>query len=269
MSIDNAAREKAMSKIRKLLAMGNHGSSNMQEAETALRQAQILMRQYQIDSIDEIKVELGSGENFKAVHLSPYAYPAVDIPSTVTRWVNLVSLGIARMAQVRVSISRDQKLGAGVVFSGYNLDVDFAVWLYKYVLQTVHQLSINHGGTRAARNSFRLAAASVVQRRMLAIVAQNKENDEQAAASSKNAGEEDDQQAAASSKNALVLVSMKQQALAERFGKEPDTVSSASKFSDLNAARAGRAAGEKMNIPTNRPLQNQAAAKAITRSEAL
>ena len=61
---DLGQREKAIDKIRKLLAMANDGRGNEQEAETAARQAEKMMRAYQVEAADVVMKELEQDDCF-------------------------------------------------------------------------------------------------------------------------------------------------------------------------------------------------------------
>ena len=237
--LNKLAREKAVDKIRKLLAMANDGRGNEQEAETAARQAEKMMRAYQIDAAECIMKELETADAFDRGVEAAYFGP-VDprhVPAGTSGWVGVIAFGVAQAFTCKVDTVMTPQ-GVKVRFSGFAMDVQLARWVYAYLCQTVYRLSVqNYKGMGATpAKAFRSGAAGTLQRRLFEIRdARNKENRE------------------ATSGTALVLYDRKAQRVEEMYGPQKTKQSKAT-VRDQAAYMHGREEAAKINISTNRPL---------------
>jgi len=232
-------KDEALSKIRKLLAVAQDGRGNMNEAESAMRMATALMRKFQIESADEVMKDLKNGIDMVTDTDSIWAYPSKNIPKKCPTWVGVISLGVGLLNDVITTISYDSKAGVVVKFAGYGPDVQFAKWLYRFLIETTYRLSTEHATERGERESFRYGMAGVLQARMRSMKEEQEAADKQEAASG-------------SSCTALVLVDTKKNAVALAFGQQ--TTKSGAKREYNDSMSAGRSAGQKLNIPRNNPL---------------
>jgi Protein of unknown function (DUF2786) len=246
--IDKEVRDRAMEKIHKLLAIANDGRGNIQEAETAARQAAALMAKYNIDSAEAQLADLASDqpdltEEFCSPEYDPGAKGSLK---TLPTWIGMTAIGVARLCQVKCVGSR-QGPAAGVRFSGYRTDVLFAQWLLPTLCRAIFfEARTEWGkGTKADREDFRRAAAGALQRRLQEL----RREQEEAMRGDKTAG------------TALIVVDRKLAIIKERFGE----ASVKKVASRVGAATAdGHAFGQRMNIPTGRPLGGVSSAKRLS-----
>lgn len=241
-------KDEAMQKIRKLLAMGTDGRGNLNEAETAMRHAQALMRKFQIDSVDEVLADLKGGKEMAQDSDGPFAYPSKNRPTKVPAWVGIVAVGVGKLLTTKVDIIMDRELGARVRFSGYGPDVQFSRWMYRYLIETIHQMACQTVGSRGEREAFRYGCATTVQGRMYRMVAEQE-------AADREEQEALQRVAIGTMSSALVLFDAKKAAVEAAFGAQGVTQV---KREASDARLMGSMAGNKLNIPTARPLGTDA-----------
>lgn len=244
----NQARLRAMDKIRKLLAMANDGRGNEQEAETAARQAEAMMRIYQVEAADIILEEIEKEDAFDRGLEAAYYGPTDPrhIPASASGWVGVIAIGCGAAFTCKVDTVVTPQ-GVKVRFSGYSLDVQLCRWVFVYLCQTVYRLSTqNYKGKGAtAAKAFRSGAGGELQRRLFQIRdARNADNK-------------------LSGGTALVLYDRKAQRVAEMFG-EQKTKNSRASIRDQAAFAHGQEEGKRVNINTNRPIGQSASAARIT-----
>jgi len=165
------ARERAISKIRKLLAMANDGRGNEHEAANAARQAEHMMAEYQVSAADAIMVELEREDAFDQGAEDVYFGPRDPryVPSSAASWVGVVAIGCGAAFTCKVDQARDPKSGYPVMrFSGYSLDVQLCRHVFQVLCATVYRLSVQNyrGKGAAAAKAFRSGAAGTLQRRL-------------------------------------------------------------------------------------------------------
>lgn len=243
------SREKAMEKIRKLLAMANDGRGNENEAAAAARQAEKMMRAWQVSAADVVLKELEQDEAFDRGLADAYFGPRDPrhVPAGASGWVGVTAIGVGRLCTCKVDLV-DTKDGVKVRFSGYSMDVALAQWLYHYLCTTVYRLSKQHyaGRGQAAAKAFRSGAANELQRRMFLMVEERAR----------------DNRAAGQGSTALVIYDRKQQRVDEMFGAQ-STRKTRSTASDRAAYAHGREEGSRVAIHTNRPIEGTGRQAAI------
>ena len=237
--LNKLARERAIEKIRKLLAMANDGRGNENEAAIASKQAEKMMRAYQVESADIIMKELQQDDAFDRGVEDVYFGPRDPryMPSSVSSWVGVIAIGCGAAFTCKVDTVMTPQ-GVKVRFSGYSMDTALCRWVFTMLCNTVHRLSVENytGKGVTTAKAFRSGAAGILQRRLFEIRdARNKENQ------------------GASNGTALVLYDKKAQRVAEMFG-EQKTEENKVKVRDAAAYAHGQAEGAKINISTNRPL---------------
>ena len=121
--VNALAREKAIEKIRKLLAMANDGRGNENEAAIASKQAEKMMRAYQVESADIIMVELQKDDAFDRGTEDCYFGPKDPryMPSSVSSWVGVIAIGCGAAFTCKVDTVMTRE-GVKVRFSGYSMD---------------------------------------------------------------------------------------------------------------------------------------------------
>ncbi len=239
---NNAERAKALDKIRKLLAMAYDGRGNEHEAANAARQAEALMRKYQVDNADLVTNDLKDDGSFVRTVVQSYFGP-IDKrykPKEVTTWVGYIAVGIGRAFTCKVDVvhksAAGEYIGAHIRFSGYEMDVEIAVWTYKFLCDTVQRLSTQYAKGQGATTAkmFRLGAGGMLAKRLKEM-----------------ADEREREQRGASNSTALVLYDQKALRVKEMFG-ETRTSASKQNIRNKEAYFSGQQAGK--NIAINRPL---------------
>lgn len=236
------ARERAMDKIRKLLAMARDGRGNENEAAIAAGQAEKMMRHYQIEAADVVLEEIQREDAFdRGMENVSFEGIAGHRPKQVPSWVGFIALGCGELFTCKVDIV-DTPQGLKVRFSGYQLDVVMARWVYGLLCSTVFRVSKEEGkglGMSFAK-SFRVGAAVRLQHRLFAM---KKERDDELRTSP----------AKTSTGTALVLYDRKKERVEEMYGATK-TKQTRTQTSDRGAYHAGAAAADQMHIPTERPI---------------
>lgn len=240
-ALNTMARERAVDKIRKLLAVARDGRGNEHEAANAASAAEKLMRHYQIESADVVMDELTKDEAFeRGMENVSFEGIAGHKPKQTPPWVGYIAVGCGEAFTCKVDLVSTIE-GVKVRFSGYAMDVMLCRWVYSFLCQEVFRISKEHckGRGMSASKSFRLGAASVLQARLKEMKATRTKEAEQSAA--------------VGSSTALVLYDKKESRVEEMFGATK-TQQKKHTASDAGAYWAGREQAAKMAIPTNRPL---------------
>ena len=237
------AKDRAMDKIRKLLAMARDGRGNEHEAAAAASQAEKLMRYWQIDSAEEIMQEIEKNEAFER-ELEDVSFEGLKghVPKQVPPWVGFVALGCGILFTCKVDIV-NSPLGLKVRFSGYQMDVMLCRWVYRILCEAVFRVSKEQckGLGMSAAKSFRLGAAVRLLARLRELKEERDNENHVAWKAGTNTG--------------MVLYDKKKSRVEEMYGAT-QTKSSKTSASNPAAYMAGRNAADKINIPTNRPLGN-------------
>ena len=238
------AREAAKDKIAKLMAMATHEGSNDQEAETALRQAEAMMRKHGIDA-----AELQDRTGQKPV----YQWSTVHVPAGAPRpiqnaplWFGWIFSEIGRFTDTKVGYAMIHPHGVCATFKGDATDVEYAVFLCKHLrddcrrqaraFQPEPMYGWNGQQENAKqRENFKKGYASRVTGRMRALRAE-RDNALRAVVTSTG--------------TALVIVQQKIALRDAEFGKQ--TYGRSRSTSMGNGAEAGRRAGDRASF--SRPI---------------
>jgi len=227
-------------KIAKLLALARNDGAAENEAETALRMAESLMRQHGIEAAELDAAGQAPAFDWREVHV-PAGIPAVqDMPV----WFNMIQFAIGQFCDCQTAYVRLPVHGACARFRGEFSDVEYAVWLCKYLRDDCRMQSARFNGTRSERESFRKGYAGRVCERMREAKASRRE-----AVGNATAG------------RALIVLDRKLALRDEHFGDKNGDTRRASSRVDPNALAAGRAAGERAGLA--RPVGAAEAPKAI------
>ena len=169
-------REKLIAKIQKLLAMAKHNASNENEAATALRQAESMMRKHDVQFAEieaqKIKAEdmqmTGTGETRNSGWVWQLAWAASHLTSTMP-W----------------------KKGGEITFAGTGFDVQVALMMHDYLVGVTERLSSQYEGNpylsasiRAQRNAFKMGMAVSILKRARIIKEEREAEIRQASAKS-------------------------------------------------------------------------------------
>lgn len=157
-------------RITKLLAMAQHERSNEHEAEVAMRMAERLMREHNIELAD---LESSSGKQ------TVYKWRSITIPvgefadkpaSWFPMWTGYLSIGVGRFTDCNVVRCRDEKYGECVKFQGDETDLEYAAWLFKKLRDFGYYESRSVAGSQ--RETFRKSYAIRLQQRMKVLKAE-------------------------------------------------------------------------------------------------
>jgi len=240
--LTKAARERAMDKIRKLLAMAKDGRGNENEAANAASQAEKLMRHYQIEAGDVTLKDIEQDESFDR-DVEDVSFEGIKghKPKQAPTWVGVIAIGCGAAFTCKVDLIGTNE-GVKVRFSGYAMDVMLCKWVYRFLCETVFRISKEQmkGLGMSAAKSFRAGAANMLQDRLYALKAQRDMENEAARTQGSGTG--------------LVIYDRKQERIEEMFGAQK-VKSTKNTHSDREAYARGREAASKINIPTNRPLE--------------
>ena len=233
-------RNKMLEKVRKLLAIGRDGRGNQNEAEAAMRQANYLMAQF---GIEEAEADMAAIDDMildeSVIGADGKPVGAGRVCRSCPSWAGVLAVGIGRFTDTVVSRRRTIN-GEAIVFQGERNDTLLAQWMFGVLVQTIQAEQKASGWThRGEASQFRLAASAALAKRMKALAQERREMYQQAKAESGS--------------RALQVVDTKALAVAERFGVQR-TRSSRSSYSSSGAHEAGKAAGNRINIPSGRPI---------------
>lgn len=238
--VNRLARDAALEKVRKLLALARDGGATENEAETAARQAAAIMRKYQIDAAETLMREMDDDVAFsrELAAANPDARGGHRFEH-VASWVGYVAVGVADLFDCVVDIVQTRD-GAKVRYSGLESDAKVASWTHDYLCATIFRLSrtSEYRSSRSAATAFRVGAGSRVQARLFAMRA---ERDRQDAALRANG----------SSCTALTVIDRKRAIVGERFGAQR-TQKARVRTHEHDAYDAGKRAGDGIQI--NRPI---------------
>ena len=220
-------------RINKLLAMAKHERSNEHEAETAMRMAERLMREHNIELAD---LEASSGRatqyNWTAVILPCGEY--ADKPVWwMPQWLGYLSFGVAKFSDCKAEQYNDATHKRCIRFCGDAADIEYAAYLFKMMRDTGYRESRTVRGN--FRETFRKSFALRLCSRMETL---RKERNTAMQAAKTSTG------------TALMVVNRKLALRDEQFGSQKVRTANPKLGSD--GFRQGAAAADRVQI--NRPL---------------
>lgn len=239
----NERRAKMLEKVRKLLSMAKDGRGNANEEETAMRQANKIMAEYGIEEAECDMAAIDAGEMvFGEAQCTPdgNAPEPGKVYKNCPAWAGVLSLGVAYFTDT-ICKRAMRATGQVVVYQGEKEDVLLARWVFGVLVQSIQAEQKRSGWTgRSDATAFRMAAASVLQSRMKAMQAERIAMYEAAKAQSQS--------------RALMVVDRKQVEIASRFGQQGIRKHTSRSGADHGARIAGQEAGQRINIPSGRPV---------------
>jgi hypothetical protein len=247
----NDKRAAMMAKLRKIMAIAKDGRGNENEESAALERANQLMAEYGIAEAecDISAIEAGEME-FGEVQVCPDG--TVPAPGKVYRtcptWAGVLAIGVARFTD---TVVKQKVVDCGNVFAfqGEKNDVLFARWIFGVLTESIHAEQKKSGWTKRGDSIlFKRAAAGTLQRRLMELA--------QARRSIYQKAQND------SESRAIMVVDQKKDRITEYFGVQR---SQSSRYSGGNAdaSRAGRSAGQRINVPGAPPIGNRGGQRAI------
>lgn len=236
-----ARRAKMLEKVRKLLALGRDGSS-ANESETAMRQANKLMAEF---GIEEAEADMSAIDRGEMIFGESCCGPDGRAPEqgkvyrSMPTYASILSVGVARFTDSIVG-RRTTQNGEMIFFRGEREDVLLARWILGVLVDQILVEQRNSGWTRRGdSNAFRWAAASALAQRLKALHAERQAIYRQVQT--------------ASNSRALVVVDRKAMEVVKRFGAQR-VKSTSSRVTSSGAHHAGHSAGQRINIPSGRPV---------------
>lgn len=203
-SLDNVLR-----RIAKLLAIAQDDRANPHEAAAAAGQAERIMRKYQIENADLIKVQLKNDPNATATadcvaNAKTNGTKAESVPP----WANWISTAVAQLNECGALIVRHADGNVGIRFYGYTADVTVAKYMFDYLVATINRLAKAYKDTDDYRINGRGVLTTYRKGVSMGILSQlNKQQAQKTA------------EQAATVVTGTSLMVVKQQVLAEKFGE--------------------------------------------------
>jgi len=137
-------REKVIILIKKLLNMAEHANSNEHEALVAARQAESLMRKYNIDYAEAIAKEIKTGAGMTTVDSVATAKDNGTPTLKTPMWAQQLAVRVANLfdAPVRLTSVKDAKgrWEQGLRFHGYEHDVRVAKWTFDLLVAAINKV---------------------------------------------------------------------------------------------------------------------------------
>ena len=223
MKTSMSKRDTMIEKITKLLAMAKHSASNETEATTALRQAEAMMRKYDIQyaDVEAQKIEKDdlqkgfTGETRNSKWVWSLAWAASYLTSTMP-----------------------YKKGKEIIFCGVKEDVQVALLMHDYLVGVTENISSKYRGkfdsvfsVREQRQSFKIGMVSMITKRAKEI--QKEREDEITAASVASSGKD--------------LIVIKQSLIKDKFNLSYQKAR-ATYISDSSAYYKGREEGKSVGL---------------------
>ena len=239
----NERRTKMLEKVRKLLAMGRDGRGNENEQETAMRQANKIMAEFGIAEAECDIIALDADEMvFGEAQCGPDGCAPQEgkVYRSAPGWAGILAVGVARFTDSIVT-RKNTLNGQMFVFKGEKEDVLLARWIFGILIASIQGEQKKSGWTaRGEAGAFRTSASTTLQKRLKAL-----HQDRQAMCQ---------EAAKQSNSRALVVVDRKNNEIAARFGTQRTRTTRSSYSSSCGAHLAGQAAGQRINIPSGRPI---------------
>jgi hypothetical protein len=222
-------REKALSKINKLMNLANNEAASEGEVDNALRQAEALMRKFAIDMSEALQT--GKKPAFDWQQDSTY-FGQGNKSNPV--WYQWMAVAVADFTDTIASNIKDVQ-GAGVKFRGHSDDVVFATWLIDCLKEQLRRATRDAKcGSPENRETFRKAFARGVVIKIRDI---RKQRDQKLPG------------------NALVVVNTKIVERDAHFGEAKYRTSKARTIGDATIYQKGIEAGK--NASLHKPITNQ------------
>lgn len=136
---DKAARDKALARIRKLLAMADDKRGNANEIAAAGAHAAKLMQRYNIEHAEALAFDIRSGQGIVSADI---ADPNYD--KRIPHWYNVLATTVGRTLDCQCRLLWSNVNGRNqVVFKlfGYKPDIEVAQWLFAYLHGQVQRMA--------------------------------------------------------------------------------------------------------------------------------
>lgn len=238
---DNNDKDRIIEKIKKLLALAQDKGATAGEAANAARQAEAMLRKYNVEMSDVIAKELNNPDNLSwgFVRSNMFKNNKAYIKK-VQDWPQWVAVPCAELYDCHVSMRVVKNEGHVMAFFGYKTDVEVCCWVYEYLLDCIRKASLAltegdalyAGATlRAYRVDFRKGMSMEIGQRLRQAVEHKRAQDQQTS-------------------SCTALVVMKRQAVEQKFGTF-NYGTGAAGIKNTYAAAKGVEAGRKVNLNPN------------------
>jgi hypothetical protein len=136
-------RTRAIEKIKKLLALAQDTRANPNEAANAAKQAEAMMRKYNIDNAQVIMKEVKDTDNLS------YNWVRGDVNKQskkgckqVPTWAQWIAVATSELFDCHVSIRYEgPQQGQVIAIYGYKVDVEVCRWTLDYLLDAVRRMA--------------------------------------------------------------------------------------------------------------------------------
>lgn len=225
--MSNPDRDRALDKIRKLLALASDPTAQGAEAETAGRQAAKLMAKWELEDADLQLTQAGGKILFDLMEgYGKGCRPGKRDAKQVPPWIGIIAFGVKTYTRVYSTTGYDR-----VYFKGQRCDVEMAVWMHDTLVEQCYRASSGQPNPNAWRNGY----AAAVQTRLKAMA---------------KARVEEEQGMASTGGTSLVVVRTALQGAMEAKGWN----GSKAKSSGCQMGSSGYGAGMTAALPTGRPI---------------
>jgi hypothetical protein len=150
-------------RINKLLAMANDTRGNEHENEVAMRMAERLMRQHNIDVAD-LEASTGQKAAYSWRNIVVTVGPTAERATWRPLWIGFLSMGVAKFTDCKTAWAQDPEFGHCITFMGDETDLEYAAWLFKKLRDFGYAESKSVAGKH--RETFRKSYAIRLQERM-------------------------------------------------------------------------------------------------------
>lgn len=242
-------RETVLIRIKKLLNMAEHANANEHESLVAAKQAESLMRKYNIDYAEAIAQEIKTGAGMATADCVATAKDNGTPTLRTPLWAQQIAVRLGelfdtpvRLCQVRTTVGSPNSISPegyweqGVRFHGYTHDVEVAAWTFNLLVSTVNRVCKTYrkhphylANGRTVMNAYRMG---VVHSILVTIREMTAEKDATQTAPG----------------TALVLV--KRDAIAKQYGQFTYREAKAPTVRDADAYHSGRVEGRKIEVRT-------------------
>tara|TARA_R100001509_G_scaffold150138_1_gene108844 strand:+ start:664 stop:1290 length:627 start_codon:yes stop_codon:yes gene_type:complete len=141
--------------------MAKHSASNEQEAATALRQAESMMRKHDVKMAELESAKAQSEDDM---------FRAETEESRNSRWVWSLAWAAAYMTE-----TLPWKRGNTILFCGTSHDNEVAMMYFDYLVSVVERLAKQFDGDRSMRNAFKMGCVHGILKNARAIKAEREE----------------------------------------------------------------------------------------------
>lgn len=148
--------ENVLERIRKCLAMAADKRGNEHEVAAAARQAEALLRRYNLDASDITLEELKNAEGIE-VRFGIGAKMHGGFVKKVPGWAQSLAVATCDFFDCHVMLSSNPKWGQVLKFVGYKTDVEVCNWTFSFLMDAVKRFSrkFESGANRHYSGSYR------------------------------------------------------------------------------------------------------------------